>query len=70
MRQQNTLQREGRMQVAKVYKGQWCFIEPRICEHKFCDKCAIYLKISRVFTSWLEEKAKGVEGALDRMIKA
>jgi hypothetical protein len=47
------------------YEGQWCFIEPIICQKGPCSECATYLKISRTFSELLEEKADRATGVLD-----
>ncbi len=47
------------------YEGQWCFIEPIICQKGPCSGCATYLKISRMFRELLEEKAERVTMVLD-----
>jgi hypothetical protein len=56
------------MPSLKNYKGQWCFIKPMICQEGFCSECNVYLKISRVFTSSLEEKVNGVAGVIDKIL--
>lgn len=49
-------------------KGRWCFVKPMICQEGFCHECNIYLKISDLFTSMLEEKTNFVKDALDKVI--
>ena len=50
-------------------KGRWCFISPIICQKGFCSECMIYLKISREFTSALEENADPVGNVLDKILR-
>ena len=47
------------------YEGQWCFIEPIICQKRPCSGCPTYLKIFRTFSELLEEKADRSRGVLD-----
>ena len=49
-------------------KGRWCFITPIICQKGFCRECMIYLKISRVFTSSLEENVDPVGNVLNKIL--
>ena len=57
------------MAALENYKGQWCFIEPRICQKELCKQCGIYLKISRIFASRLKEDhpADGLNQNSDRL---
>ena len=49
------------------YEGKWCFIKPIICQKGPCRECTIYLKISRMFTSRLEE-IDGMTNFFDKIL--